>query len=168
MWLEGALYFGWARSRDFVLRHRSGMEMGGGRIPLFELPRLGGTDQIRGMELGERIGRRAGYSQTSFGPSVENVLTWFGKKRPNMAEAPLQLSNLYVVAFVDRGTIDERGSVARLLSRTDVMSYGLAGEIHKFKVGTKSARFSIGYGYSPDSRRHRRGVLITSVAIDLI
>jgi len=160
--------FGFSRSQDFLARYRLGMAAASSGAPLFELPRLGGADGVRGIEEGEAIGRKLGYAQFSAGPSIENVVTWFRKKRPADARlGPIKLSDTYITGFYDRGGAFAKGGLADLLWPTAASGYGFAVELQNFSVGSKRGRLSIGYGYSPDSGRHRHGVPITSISIDL-
>jgi hypothetical protein len=163
--------FGFSQSRDFLLRYRVGLAAASASAPLFELPRLGGPDSVRGIEQGEQIGRKSSFSQLSAGPSIEYVVTWFKKERPAKAAlGPIKLADTYVTAFFDRGAAyqaDQRSGLDRLLWPSQAIGYGAAVEMRNFAVGSKRARLSIGYAYSPDSIHHSHGFPVTSLAIDL-
>jgi len=166
--LEGGTTFGGADSRDFLVRYQTGFEVAGNATPLFELPRLGGTARVRGLEDGEQLGRRVGYAQLTVGPSFGHVASWFGKKTPADARlGPIRLSDLYVVGFFDRGLVSDDASVSSLLWPSDAVGYGAAAEMQNLVVGSTRATLTIGYGRSPDSTRHTRGVAVVAVVIDV-
>jgi hypothetical protein len=165
---EAEATFGFSQSRDYLVRYRLGMAAASASAPLFELPRLGGPDGVRGIEQGEQLGRKLGYTQITGGPSIEYIVTWFGKPRPSNASlGPIKLADVYVTGFADRGAVYERTGLAGLLWPTAAMGYGAAVELRNLALGPKRARLSLGYGYSPDSNRHRHGIPVTALAIDL-
>ena len=165
---EAELKFGASRSQDLLVRYRVGMATASKGAPLFELPRLGGADVVRGVEEGERIGRKLGYTQFTGGPSIEYFMTWLGKKRAVDARlGPIKLSDTYLTFFCDRGAALTKSSLIDLLWPTGAAGYGAEVEIHNFSVGPKRGRLTIGYGYSPDSGRHRHGVPLAALSIDL-
>jgi hypothetical protein len=158
---------GVARSRDYLVRYRAGGAGVTSTAPLFEFPRLGG-DRTRGIEDGEFIGRRASYAQLIAGPSLEHVITWFGRKRPeNGRLGPLRLADIYLAGFVDRGAIVSDRQLGDWLWPSGATGYGIAAELQSLPVSGKRAWLTIGYARSPDSVRHPRGVVVTTVSFDL-
>jgi hypothetical protein len=142
---EAEVTFGFSQSRDYLFRYRLGMEAASASAPLFELPRLGGPDGLRGIEQGEQVGRKLGYTQITGGPSIANLVTWFGKKRPDKVSlGPIKLSDAYVTAFADRGAVYERSGIAGLLWPTAAKGYGAAVELRNLALGPKRARLSLG------------------------
>jgi hypothetical protein len=135
--------------------------------PLFEFPRLGG-DRTRGIEDGEFIDQRASYAQLTAGPSLEHVITWFGKKRPEDGRlGPLRLADIYLTAFADRGAVFSDGSLSDWFWPSGATGYGIAAELQSLPVSGRRARLTIAYARSPDSTRHRRGVVVTAIVFDL-
>jgi hypothetical protein len=162
-----AVVFGVAQSRDYLVRYRAGGTAVTSTAPLFEFPRLGG-DRTRGIEEGELVDRHASYAQLTAGPSLEHLITWFGKKRPeNGRLGPLRLADIYLAGFVDRGAVFSDGGFSDWFWPTGATGYGVAAELQSLPVSGKRARLTIGYARSPDSARHRRGVVVTAIAFDL-
>ncbi|MFZ4795488.1 MAG: hypothetical protein ACOYLN_15285, partial [Blastocatellia bacterium] len=73
----------------------------------------------------------------------------------------LDLSNIYLKGFIDRARVTGIATGQRALG------YGTALELRDLPAGSVGRRLnlSIGYGFSPQSRLHRSGTLITSVAL---
>ena len=158
---------GVARSRDFLVRYRTNLAGTSAGAPLFELPRLGG-ERLRGIEDGELIGRRAGSAQLSGGPSLEHLVTWFGKERPDGGRfGPFPFADTYITAFLDRGAVSDRASFGGLLWPAQATGYGVALELHGLPLSGQRARLTFGYGRSADSTRHRGGMVVTTLSIDL-
>jgi hypothetical protein len=165
--VEGETRFGASSSLDYLVRYRTGVVAAGGSVPLFEVPRLGGFDQVRGIEQGERIGRRLGYAQLTVGPTLEHLLTWFGRDRSSASDHAFSPAHIYVTGFLDRGVTSPGATLGELLWPHGATGYGTAVELQNLPLGTKRGRLSVGYGRSPDSPRHTRGILVTMLAMDL-
>ena len=165
--VEGETRFGASSSLDYLVRYRTGVVVAGGSVPLFELPRLGGFDQVRGIEQGEQIGRRLGYAQLTAGPTLEHLLTWFGRARPPASSNAFSPAHIYLTGFVDRGLASPDASIGNLLWPHGAIGYGAAVELQNLPLGGRRGRLSVGYGRSPDSLRHTRGILVTMLAMDL-
>jgi len=170
---QATLYFGASHPRDFFVRFRKGMGTSNGVTPLFELFRLGGTDNTRGVEQGEQVGREIAFEQSEAGVSARQIVGWF-KRAPNGSQAeetpqasPIDLTKIYLKGFYDRGRVTRSGSFADLLSFSHgAKGYGAAAELQSLSAGNKRITLSIGYARSPDSALHRKGVLITSATMD--
>jgi hypothetical protein len=165
--IEGETRFGAYSSLDYLVRYRTGVVVAGGSTPVFELPRLGGFDQVRGIEQGEQIGRRIGYAQLTAGPTLAQFLTWFGRARTQASANAFSPDHLYITGFLDRGIVSTDASIGALLSPHGAIGYGAAVELQNLPLAGKRGRLSIGYGRSPDSLRHPRGILVTMLAMDL-
>jgi hypothetical protein len=99
---QATLYFGGSHPRDFFVRFRKGMGTSNGATPLFELFRLGGSDNIRGLEQGEQIGRKIAFEQSEAGISARQIVSWF-QRAPKASGAeqtpkasPIDLTTLYL------------------------------------------------------------------------
>ncbi|HEY1304305.1 MAG TPA: hypothetical protein VGF24_12180 [Vicinamibacterales bacterium] len=157
---------GLAQSRDYIVRYRTRVAGASPGTPLFELPRLGG-EWHRGIEDGEFVGYRVGSAQLSAGPSLEHLVTWFGKPRPTGVRlGPFPLADVYVTGFLDRGAAFARAPLGTLLWPTATTGYGFAVELQNLPVSGRRARLTIGYGRSPDSTRHRHGTVATTLSLD--
>ena len=164
------IYFGHHHPRDFFLRMRKGAGSGTVDTPIFELFRLGGPDNLRGIEQGEFVGRKIGYEQFEAGISVREIVSWFSKTHSTPSEpsepSPLDLSRFYVKAFYDRGRVADQASFADLVVlRHALKGYGFAVEIQGLQAGSKRVVLSIGYARSPDSVLHKSGMAITGASI---
>ena len=171
---QATLYFGGtAHLRDYFVRFRKGMGSSNGATPLFELFRLGGSDNTRGVEQGEQVGREIGFEQTEAGVSARQIVSWFQKKpgsgapERTPAASPIDLSRIYLKGFYDRGRVTAAGSFSDLASIVHgAKGYGFAVELAGLSAGGKRVTLSIGYARSPDSALHSNGVPITSASID--
>jgi hypothetical protein len=171
--MRGTLYFGVATPRDFLLRFRKGLGTNTGAPPLFELFRLGGSDTLRGMEQGEFVGQKIAFEQGDAGVSVRQIVAWFKhdakKLEPEQSPkpSPIDLSKIYVLGFYDRARITTASTFSDLLWFNHApKGYGAEVEIESLSAGTKRLSLSLGYGYSPDSVLHRKGVVVTSAQLD--
>jgi hypothetical protein len=191
---HGEAFFGMRSPRDFFLRYSHGIARATGTTPAFELFRMGGQQNIRGMEEGEFIGRRLSYQQSEFG--INSLMVWhfLRKSWPDGAcgspcppqsggaephpRKPIDFSNLYVKAFFDRGRISDPSSFeiqaensslpgSPFLLDRSASGYGVAIELRNLPGGEGGQRIhlSIGYARSPQSRLHPSGTLFTGVSI---
>ena len=143
--------------------------MSGAGTPLFELMRLGGPTNVRGLENGEFIGRNLAYDQSGTGVSVFAISSLFhktaGDKSPVVGG--FDLANIYVVGLYDRGRVTNTGNLGELMSVGPAAhSYGIAGELHKLPAKGELANITIGWARSPQSGLHSRGVMTLGVNID--
>jgi hypothetical protein len=168
---QATLYFGGSDPRDFFVRFRKGMGTSNGATPLFELFRLGGSDNTRGVEQGEQVGREIAFEQSEAGISARQIVSWF-QRAPSDAQqtpkaSPIDLSKIYLKGFYDRGRVTGTGSFADLFAfNHGAKGYGVAVELQTLSAGNKRITLSLGYARSPDSALHRRGVLITGATLD--
>ena len=170
------LTFGPSSFRDMFVSYRHGHERGSQGTPIFELPLLGGASSVRGLEEGEFIGRRVSFDQFDFGVnavSVFNLLTRKGRLEdaPDCADSeprpPFDPKNLYVKAFFDHGRLSD-SPVTTTTSPRRADGYGVAVELRDFVADASGRRvnISIGYGRSPHSRLHRKGLMFTGVTFE--
>ncbi len=162
IWLtgQGEVIFGLSTPKDLLLRHIEGAGWSSAATPVFELFRLGGPSVLRGIEDGESIGRRLKMSQTEFGVGLAALRRAFGWRGTGRNDG-LDLSNVYLKGFIDRAR------VTGLATGQRAVGYGTALELRDLPAGSAGRRLnlSIGYGFSPQSRLHRSGTLITSVGL---
>jgi hypothetical protein len=170
---QATLFFGISHPRDFFVRFRKGMGTSNGETPLFELFRLGGNDNTRGVEQGEQIGREIAFEQYEGGISARQLISWIrGESKASQPEqtpkaTPIDLTKIYLKGFYDRGRVSETGSFADLLAfHHGAKGYGAAVEMEVLSAGNKRVTLSMGYARSPDSVLHRKGVPITSASVD--
>lgn len=188
--VTGELLFGLKTPQDFFLRYSQGVARGSATTPVFELFRLGGPENLRGIEEGEFIGRRLTFGQAEFGVSSLALLRFLRRSpapqavpeadpaaEPNgQPPSPLDFANLYLKLFVDHARLSDPTSFRAATSQTAApkifvnqraLGYGFAAELRNLAGGALSQRLSltIGYAYSPDSRLHRKGTLVTGVVI---
>jgi hypothetical protein len=168
--VRATVFFGSSHPRDFFLRFRKGMGTSNGATPLLELFRLGGTDNTRGLEQGEQVGRLIALEQSEAGISARRIVSWFQK--PSHSDlppksSPIDLTRVFVKTFYDRGRVSTTGAFTDLLvfSR-GAKGYGIAVEIQTLAAGNKRISLSLGYARSPDSVLHTNGVPITSASVD--
>jgi len=168
--VQATMYFGSSHPRDFFLRFRKGMGTSNGTAPLPELFRLGGTDNTRGVEQGEQVGRVIAFEQSEAGISARLIVSWFQKPtHSDLApkSSPIDLTKIFVKTFYDRGRVGATGSFADLGAFSHgARGYGVAVEIQTLAAGNKRISLSLGYARSPDSVLHPHGVPITSATVD--
>lgn len=189
---RGEIFFGQLTPLDFFLRYVRGVGTSSDNTPVFDLFRLGGPQNVRGIEEGEFIGRRLTYEQTEFGVNAVSLWRFFRKKKPNNAsdrpanaeasseEQPqFDFSKLYLKGFFDRARISDATSFGQttggnpnnpipfLLDRR-ATGYGFAVELMNLSAAgsSQSINLSIGYARSPQSRLHRSGVMFTGVSFN--
>ena len=169
---QATLYFGASHPRDFFVRFRKAMGTSTGATPLFELFRLGGSDNTRGLEQGEQVGRKIAFEQSEAGISARQIVSWF-QPAPRASDAdktpkasPIDLSKIYVKGFYDRGRASATGNFSDLFwFHHGAKGYGIALELANISAGNKRIALTVGYAWSPDSALHRRGVPITSATL---
>jgi len=192
---HGEVFFGALSPQDFFLRYSRGVARGTDRTPVFELFRLGGPANVRGLEEGEFIGRRLTFEQTEFGVNV--LALWHlarGTKAPELNRTPcsetsaapsqqalpFDPANLYLKGFFDRARISDPTSFVRPPGAgtaggppfpfdRQANGYGFAVELRNLSGGDGGPRLnlSIGYARSPQSQLHRSGTLFTGVTFTI-
>ena len=169
---RGQIFFGPWTPEDFLLRYKRGAGQSSSATPIFLLHRLGGPDNVRGLENGEFIGRQLGFEQSEFGIKFPALLRMFGRKPvPPPAEPtpprPLDLKKLLLVGFYDRGMVVNRATVGDLLGlRGAAHGYGLAVEMRELPVGSSAAHLQLGWARSPNSVLHKKGLLSVRIVFD--
>jgi hypothetical protein len=167
--------------QDFLIRYARGIGMGSASMPLFELFRLGGTGNIRGIEEGEYVGRSLAFDQSEFGVNAVSVWDWVSRKSSNSPKpegattqssgsplSKLGISSIFIIGFYDRGKLPAGSSLGEVLDLSHAFhGYGVKGELRGLHVGNKLGNLSIGYAKSPNSvLHHDEGILITAFSLD--
>ncbi len=158
---------------------------------MFELPQLGGEANLRGVEMGEYIGRSIAFDQTELGVNAESVWHWVRKRRasptkaaaqsvapsagaqqvPNIPGKPtlsrLGISSIFINALYDRGKtmpLSSGGSLSDL--RHAFHGSGIKGEIRGLRVKDRRANIALVYARSSASVLHKKGVFLTTISMD--
>ena len=176
------IFFGFAAPTDLFLRYQRGAGASSNGTPLFKIFRLGGPQNVRGLEEGEFVGNSYAYDRTEFGvallPLLRTARKMFpgGKKSTNenpSEPAPtniggIDLANTYVKTFYDRGRTFDSKSLGKILNPAHgVKGWGIAAELRGIAfISNKRANLTIGYARSGDSLLHRRGVVVTGLSLD--
>jgi hypothetical protein len=171
--LGGQLFFGPASPTDLFLRFAGELGVSSARTPIFEQFRLGGPNNVRGLEEGEFIGRNMNFERAELGIKSTYLLSLFKRNVGATADKPgptvggIDLSNTYVKTFYDWGRVADKTSFADLFKLTSgVQGIGIGIELRGLNVGGKRASLTIGYAYSHDSLLHKSGVLVTGLSLD--
>lgn len=171
--IGGQLFFGPSSPTDIFLRFNSQVGVSSGRTPVFEQFRLGGPNNVRGLEEGEFIGRNMNFERAEMGFKSTYLLSLFKPKtgkettNPQPTVGGIDLSNTYVKAFYDWGRVTDKTSLADLFKlASGVQGIGIGIELRGLNLGGKRASLTIGYAYSHDSVLHKSGVLVTGLSLD--
>ncbi|MCI0744230.1 MAG: hypothetical protein L0Y58_02390 [Verrucomicrobia subdivision 3 bacterium] len=164
---HGEALFGKFSPQDILLRHTRGIASGTGKTPIFELFRLGGPQNVRGIEEGEFIGRRLTFEQTEFG--VNSLTLWRLLRKTSTKELnrtpcseeldineprpapPIDFSNLYLKAFFDRARISDPTSFNRPPGNN------LPGNTLPGSLPFQLDRRATGYGFAVELRNLTTG-----------
>lgn len=193
-WLSarGEVFFGRLTAQDFFLRYTQGIGRGSDRTPVFELFRLGGPQNLRGVEEGELIGRRLSFGQAEFGVSALSLWHFIRGRRAAQSQPQadnaasnnsgeerqtgggFDFSNVYLKTFFDHARITDPTSfssapgAARSFLDRRANGAGFAFELRNLPAGAGGQRLnlSIGYARSPQSRLHRSGTMFTAVTFN--
>jgi hypothetical protein len=148
--------FGWRTRQELIVRHTWGAGYASAGTPIFQLYRLGGSNNVRGVEEGEFVGRNLRFQQSTLGIALPVFFPVL-----NGAEGLLAaLTKTYVTGFYDRGEVEQNQI------RHFANGYGFAVEIRNLPAGNRHANISIGWARSPQSFLHRRGVSTLGVKFD--
>jgi hypothetical protein len=172
--IGGQLFFGPTSPTDIFLRFNSEVGVSSSRTPVFEQFRLGGPNNVRGLEEGEFIGRNMNFERAELGFKSTYLLNLFKRKADQGAAAKpaptvggIDLSNTYLKTFYDWGRVTNKTSIADLFKlASGVQGIGIGIELRGLNVGGKRASLTIGYAYSHDSLLHKSGVLVTGLSLD--
>ena len=172
--IGGQLFFGTTSPTDFFLRFNSELGVGSSRTPVFERFRLGGPNNVRGLEEGEFVGRDLNFQRAELGFKSTYLLNLFKRKsastdtsKPQPTVGGIDLSNTYLKVFYDWGRVTDKTSLADLFKiAPGVQGIGIGIELRGLNVGSKRASLTIGYAYSHDSLLHKSGVLVTGLSLD--
>jgi hypothetical protein len=180
------VFFGFSAPMDLFLRYQRGAGATSNGAPLFKIFRLGGPQNVRGLEEGEFVGNSYAYDRTEFGVALLPLVRTVGKLFPHgkksdaanptedVAPAPppsfggIDLRNTYVKTFYDRGRVFESKSLGEILNPAHgVKGWGIGAELRGIAfIKNKRANLTIGYARSKDSLLHRRGVMVTGLSLD--
>lgn len=176
------LFFGFRSATDLFLRYQRGAGASSNGTPLFKVFRLGGPQNVRGLEEGEFVGNSYAYDRTEFGVALLPLLRAAGKLFPHGKKsenttpsepAPtnfggIDLANTYVKTFYDRGRVFDSKSLGGILNPAHgVKGWGIAAELRGLAfIKNRRANLTIGYAKSGDSLLHRRGVVVTGLSLD--
>lgn len=170
------VFFGFSSPADLFLRYQRTVGATGNGAPDFQLFRLGGAQNVRGLEEGELIGSSFATDRTEFGvgllPIIRGARTLFGRKGDDKNFptnlAGLDLTNTYIKVFYDRGRTFDEKTLSRILNPAHgVKTLGIAAELRGIGfLGRTRLNLTIGYARSPDSLLHPRGLVVTGVSMD--
>ena len=170
------VFFGFSSPADLFLRYQRSVGATGNGAPEFQLFRLGGAQNVRGLEEGELIGSSFATDRTEFGigllPIIRGARALFGRSSDDESFptnlAGLDLTNTYLKVFYDRGRTFDEKSLSRILSPAHgVKGLGIAAELRGIGfLGRTRLNLTIGYAHSPDSLLHPRGLVVTGVSMD--
>jgi len=149
--LNGRVPFGWTRSDQFLISYRRGFRTGSAGAPLFELFRLGGPNSVRGIEMGEFVGRSLSFDQSEFGYNLREPIAWIAKllgakkkteagkdtdPRAKQADplAALGISSALIKVFHDRGLVSQ-GTLGR-----KALGSGTCGIQQRDRSGTRRSQ----------------------------
>ncbi len=161
-------FWGVTSRSDFVVRYGRGFMTSSAGTPLFELPELGGSTNIRGIEEGEYVGRAFGFEQSEIAVNAQSVWRWVHRRESSpVAKKPSALSGLgidgvYIGGLYDRARIG--GDLFDL--RHGVHGSGVKTEVRGLRAGNKRLNLSFVYARSAASILHRSGTFSTAVTID--
>ena len=170
------VFFGFSTPADLFVRYQRTVGATGNGAPDFQLFRLGGAQNVRGLEEGELIGSSFATDRTEFGvgllPIIKGARTLLGRNS-NTENFPtniagLDLTNTYIKVFYDRGRTFDEKALARILNPAHgVKGLGIAAELRGIGfLGRTRLNLTIGYARSPDSLLHPRGLVVTGVSMD--
>ncbi len=164
------IFFGFRQPTDMFFRYVRGIGASSRDTPIFKLFRFGGSQNVRGLEEGEIVGRNIAFENWETGLSTQAIWNWLhrdSKPKDKTSFGGLDLSNIYVKLFYDRGRVPDSSSLRELLDLAHgVRGYGIALELRGFPVSGKRASLTIGFARSPDSKLHPIGVVTSGVSFD--
>ena len=177
------VFFGVTGTSDFLARYGRGVSATSAGTPLFELPQVGGSGNIRSIEPGEYVGRGLGYDQSELAVNAFSLWKWIRRKppappaKPDPAQgtsadasnplASLGITGIFVGGIYDRARIGASSEPSSLLDlRHGFHGSGVDAEIRGLRAGSRLVNLSFIYSVSPNSVLHRKGVFITSVSLD--
>ena len=150
--VTGEALLGWSARRQLLVRNVFGDASASVGTPLFQLFRLGGAKNIRGIEEGEFVGRSLRWNQATVGIALPVFIPSL-----NSAEGQLgALANTFIEVFYDPGYVAHPG-------RQSATGYGVGAEIRALPAGNRSANITLGWAKSSQSVLHRRGLMTLGV-----
>jgi hypothetical protein len=163
------IVFGFQRPTDMFFRYVRGIGASSRDTPLFKLFRFGGSQNVRGLEEGEIVGRNIAFENWEAGLSTLAIWNWLHRKNPvgDKVVGGIDLSGVYVKLFYDRGRVLDESSLSELLQLAHgVRGYGIAVELKGYSIKGKRANLTLGFARSPDSKLHPIGVITSGVSFD--
>jgi len=184
------LFFGVTGTGDFLVRYERGVSASSSGTPLFELPQMGGAENIRSIEQGEFVGRGLGFERSELAVNAVSAWHWIrhrppaGQARPDPSQAAsapaaaapakphaslagLGITGIYVGGLYDRARIGPNSALSNLFDLSHGFhGSGVEGEVRGLPAGARRVNIDFIYSRSPESILHRKGVFITSVSLD--
>jgi hypothetical protein len=165
--------FGLQDTRQFLLRGKAGLASASHGTPVQKQIQIGGADYVRGLERGEYLAHALVWQQVEAGVSFVSFWRWLKSLRRGAAPAgtaarqgptlPFDTENSYVKIFFDHGRISSAASITRAAeSGMALQGYGIAAELGRLQ---NRMDLTIGYGFSPQSALHKKGVVFTGFEI---
>ena len=173
---EAEVFFGVTGTSDFFARYGRGVSAASAGTPFFELPQVGGADNIRGIEQGEYVGRGLGFDRSEFAVNAVSAWKWV-RRKPAAASAKadpantslggLGITGIFIGGIYDRARIGANSGPSNLFDLTHGFhSAGVEAEVRGLPAGQHRVNINFAYSISPNSVLHRDGVFITSVSLD--
>jgi hypothetical protein len=179
---EAELFFGVTGTSDFLVRYGRGVSATSAGTPLFELPQIGGSDNIRGIEQGEYVGRGLGFDQSELAVNAVSLWEWVRHTRatlpakPDPAKTPaasntslssLGITGIFVGGIYDRARIGSGSAASSLLDLSHGFhGSGIEAEVRGLRAGSSLVNIAFTYSISPNSVLHQKGVFLTSVSLN--
>jgi hypothetical protein len=154
---RGELALGWRTRSDLFLRYKRGVGSSTNGTPVFQLHRIGGPANLRGIEEGEYIGRFLAYEQSAIGIGLVTMWRTLGGSATDGGV----LAQAYLTAFYDRAALNDARAITNLEHAAH--GKGIGVELRNMPAGGRHVNLLIGYARSPQSVLHRRGVMIMDV-----
>jgi hypothetical protein len=160
--------FGLQDTNQFLLRGKAGLGSASQGTPVQKQLQIGGANYIRGLERGEYLAHALVWQQVEAGVSFLSLWRWARSLRrsANTSQSPalpFDAENSYVKVFFDHGRISPATSITRAAESGAVLQgYGIAAELGRLQ---NRIDLTIGYGFSPQSALHKKGVVFTGFEI---
>lgn len=154
--LISTVFFGGSAGDLLLVRYLRGVARSSGELPLSEQFRLGGTNNVRGLEEGELIGANLGWDTAEIGLRLGGL---FGKSDGNF------LDTTYLKGFFDRGRLSDASSFGDLLDLDDgVDGYGLGIELRDI-LGKRPGSLELAWARSSDSVVNDSGTFLVNLKL---
>lgn len=179
---QAAFAFGLTMPDQFQLFYRRSGGTASSATPIFELFRLGGSDNVRGLEMGEFIGRSVSSEQAEFGYNLFEPLDVLGRllagkkppakadqKPPSIADflRANGVSSLLLKLAHDRGAASPQGrGIGNLFALEHAaQSWGAGIELGGLRTAAGTVAISFMRARSSSSYAHTKGIWTTGVRV---